>query len=808
MRHSHPIIKTCVSPLKPASAEQLSVVSSVADGYNVLVDSVAGSGKTTTNLHLATAFKEKRICLVTYNSKLRIETRERASDLQLQNIAVHTYHSFCVAHYGQNCKNDDELQYILDTDCKPHNCTSFAYDLLIFDEVQDMDSRLYTLACKIMRNSTKKRNIQLVVMGDRRQCIYEYKGSDQRYILLAREIFDFCNRKWMTLELTETFRCTSQLSHFVNECMFANQRNGPRLRSRKNGTLPRYVICNVFGGGKENALLDELSYYLFDLHIDPSDIFVLAPSVRKEKSPARVFENQIATSEKFSHVSIFVPSSDDCPIDPDTVRGKLVFSSFHQAKGLERRVVLLFGFDGSYFNFYNRKADPKFCTNALYVAATRATEHVSFFHHYRSSFFDFLPKDQSGSPIPFLEEYSQLLQKREYECQAPRELSNTRVSVTDLIRHLRSEVMQNCLKKVNIKRIRMKGISLGIPTKIKSKKNQFEFVADVTGIAIPMYFEFLKKGKMSAVAILKTPDEHNLSNTVQNALKKFELQCCGITDSYWDCQANSSERDPNFTKNLLRLAAKVSVASSGFVNKLTQIENFTWLTDEKLEQCCHRLDVIGISAASNFEIPLEKENASELRGKILQGVIDCVDEPNIFEFKCTTEIDDSHILQAALYMYLWNVTGGKDTGDPETLDAFSGKYVFEEYDELFYFKCPRCDLHFKVDNPSLDIRACTICGLFVTPVDNTPYIEMLSRFTRFLETSGYPRNMFVYNILTDEMLQLTASRDDLIAMVDYLLQQKEEEYVPDNSEFLTLTQSIKERYFPPREKRKLSSLES
>ena len=46
---------------------------------NVIVDSVAGSGKTTSIIYIAKSLKKKRILLLTYNSKLKIETKERVN---------------------------------------------------------------------------------------------------------------------------------------------------------------------------------------------------------------------------------------------------------------------------------------------------------------------------------------------------------------------------------------------------------------------------------------------------------------------------------------------------------------------------------------------------------------------------------------------------------------------------------------------------------------------------------------------------------------------------------------------------------
>ena len=76
--------------MMPISVEQTAVINQLSLNKNVVVDSVAGSGKTTCNLHIAKHFPNMNILLLTYNAKLRLETQERASELELSNIALLT----------------------------------------------------------------------------------------------------------------------------------------------------------------------------------------------------------------------------------------------------------------------------------------------------------------------------------------------------------------------------------------------------------------------------------------------------------------------------------------------------------------------------------------------------------------------------------------------------------------------------------------------------------------------------------------------------------------------------------------------
>lgn len=94
--------------LPPASAEQIAVKDFFAtdETGNVMLNSVAGSGKTTTSLYLAMQLPAKRILLLTYNSRLKMETRDKAASLHLRNLEAHSFHAFGYKYYSERCIRD------------------------------------------------------------------------------------------------------------------------------------------------------------------------------------------------------------------------------------------------------------------------------------------------------------------------------------------------------------------------------------------------------------------------------------------------------------------------------------------------------------------------------------------------------------------------------------------------------------------------------------------------------------------------------------------------------------------------------
>jgi len=74
------------------------------------------------------------------------------------------------------------------------------------------------------------------------------------------------------------------------------------------------------------------------------------------------------------------------------VVGKVLFSTYHQSKGLERRIVILFCFNVSYYLFYAKDLNPLVCPEPLHVGASRASEELHL-----------VGEDQPGDHLPFLD---------------------------------------------------------------------------------------------------------------------------------------------------------------------------------------------------------------------------------------------------------------------------------------------------------------------------------------------------------------------------------------------------------------------
>jgi nucleoside-triphosphatase THEP1 len=623
------------SLLKPKSEEQSAIVQNIKKGYNVKVDSVAGSGKTTTILHIAKELANKKILGLTYSSKLKLESRYRVEELGIKNLEIHSFHSKGVKYYNGLCVTDHGIIDLIKNDSKRKKI--FYYDLMIVDEIQDMTPVLYEFFCKIYKDNNNK-TLQICVLGDKKQSIFEFNKADARFITMIDKIFPNNERKWIDNKLSYNFRSTRQINTFINKCCL----NEDRLNSVREGQKPRYLVCNTF---RSDVLYEELLYYMN--FYSCNEIFVLGPSVRSPNSPIRLLANKCT----LEGIDIFVPNNDDEKIDGDIIKNKLVFSTFHQVKGLERAVVLIFGFDRTYFKYYKKHADENECPNELYVALTRAKEKMSILHHYENEYVPFLN-------IECLKEYSIFIEKNRLTVSKQPSNSSCNVKLEEMTRHLPSTVINDCMnnifkQKINHKLSFKKRKYIDIPMKVPQHNGKYELVSEITGKAIPAYYELLTQGNMTIYNRLILDDKlkKNTDNKVTH----------NLDDKITTLDAKSITKE-----ELTKIANKYCALLSGYDYKVKQIDNYSWITLKNLEICISRLKSV-IDANSKYEMDVRIFN-TEYK-KVITGYLDCYNydftfnnsvvnyySNSIWQFKCVDKLTAEHFIQISLRAYMFEMS--------------------------------------------------------------------------------------------------------------------------------------------------------
>jgi hypothetical protein len=638
------------------SEEQQEILDLIKQGNNVMTDSVAGSGKTTTILFLASELANKRILTVTYNSRLKAETRERVRKYGLKNIEVHSYHSLGLAHYTKPCMNDIHLANIVKHRMIPHPTPQA--DILVLDETQDMTKSYYDFIKKVITDINNP-NLQLFVMGDHMQCIYDFAqvGADYRYLTLAEKIYP-SQLQWKKTYLRTSYRITYPMEWFVNEVVLGYS----RMKSVKQSTIPvKYVTGNPFDNVPE-YFGNELKN-LFASGLNPGDVFILAPSIRPNNpdNPIKRFENMLVRMG----IPCFVPLSDDEELKDEVIQGKVVFSSFHQSKGLERRVVIVASFSNSLY-YTAREAPKDYCPNVIYVAITRSYERLYLWGEW--------PNGQDAKPLPFLRKHLLVngphLERIHVEPHGRRgrlspitDTENIQTSsipdvkavlrrVTDLTRWLPEESTSQILELCKLKTIQTAKTSYSIPSVIVSSGSRKENVSDLNGIAIPTIYEHRKTEVISI-------QKDIMSNFVK------DIYAGGIIPSEQKEWIEMIQKEPKTPEDYLKLANIYSSYITGYLYKIKQIQDYSWLKEEHVTQLLSVLESVvkGNPESMLFEHTLEYVgyifNNLEVH---IAGRADLIDDETLWEIKCVDTICPEHFVQLALYAWLWQETEYKKKG--------------------------------------------------------------------------------------------------------------------------------------------------
>jgi hypothetical protein len=640
-----------------ASEEQKQIIKAIKEN-NVIVDSVAGSGKTTTNIFIAKEYPEKFALLLTFNRKLSDETKERLKKENITNMEVFTYHGFCCKNYTET-HDDRGICESLNIKCK----NELKYEIIIIDEAQDINELYYKMICKILSDNSKDYN--LCILGDKNQSIYEFNGADNRYLTLGDKIFNLNNKNWIKLKLSTSYRMTKQMAKFMNKCVL----NEERIISTKEGSKPDYYILNLY---KLNEILRDL---LYAKKYKPEDIFILAPSVKGKKTykntPLTIIENYLVGLG----IPIYIPSSDDEKISEDVTKNKLVFSSFHQSKGLERKVVICYGLDSSYYEFYGKEISQEKCPNIIYVALTRAKEKLIVLQDIKKNIIPFINTDNMDDCV------NAIILGNQKDDNEKINYKNRNTSVTDFVKFISQEFMTKILKDyINEIEINKVSTKIKISNIVKFKLNEKEItesVSEINGTMIPMYYELITKNKIHVLDVLRELTEKE---------KKEENIFGG------DIEFVNNINVDNLKINIvLKLANYFNCFQTKYLHKTKQIKHYNWMNEEDLKKCVKRIDKIIKKKSrnkANYETEVHKDNYVEY--KKLTGFIDCIDGNNIYEFKFVDEIKDEHKIQLCTYIYLFCLNNGIDSD--EKLERFNFFLFNIKNNNLIKFKTTYGDI--------------------------------------------------------------------------------------------------------------------
>lgn len=677
--------------LDPMSDEQYKIYQIILNGENAIGDACAGSGKSTTILSIAQNIPSSQFIQLTYNSMLSKEIQTKVEKLNIENLKVYTFHSLVVKYYNSNGYNDSIIRNILLNNSPPRTKIPF-FNVLVIDEAQDMTFLYFKLIVKFCKDMGEP--IQLLILGDFMQGLYEFKGADTRFLTCADKIWNDFNMLKSNIfhkcTLKMSYRITEQMANFVNNSMLGEQ----RLLACKQGIPVVYLRRSTRDA--EKYVIHKISSLLAE-GAKPSDFFVLGGSVKGETSAIRHMENSLVENNIPCHVPMFETEK----IDERVIEGKVVFSTFHSVKGRQRKYVFVIGFDNSYFKYFARNLNDNICPNTLYVACTRAThglfviernnigtfdrplKFLKMNHHEmkNTDYIDFkgIPQTIFYTKNGEIDDLSNSYNMRE---RNGRKLPVHMTTPTDLIKFIPESVIEDIspiLDSIFTRLSKDDEKEINISNVIKTKKGFYEDVADLNGIAIPMmYFEQLyETTQYTEIHNFTKKNDHGgkvLYNIIQNSMadskpNEYLFLKKLITELPENCNSIS---DYLYLSNLY-IAVKEKLYF-----KIRQIEkqDYDWINEEIIDSCFKQIhNIVGKECFYNdcpsFE--LEKtiiySDNDIIHKKIddflcdffpdelfrFSARIDLVTELSVWELKCTNTISTDHLLQVVIYAWLWRM---------------------------------------------------------------------------------------------------------------------------------------------------------
>ena len=223
-----------------------------------------GSGKTRVLVHKLASLllledtKQEQLLMLTFSRAAATEFKQRLRSLigsSADYVDIKTFHSFCfdlLDKFG----NEEEfenvipaaIQRIRDNDAVEGKITK---TVLVIDEAQDMDENEFNLVEELLRYNE---DMRVIAVGDDDQNIYEFRGSDSKYMR------DFTERySATTYEMNQNYRSTAQVVDFSNSISRKIKRrlkNKPIVSMRKdNGNVVLYKHNNQY---MEQAIVDSI----------------------------------------------------------------------------------------------------------------------------------------------------------------------------------------------------------------------------------------------------------------------------------------------------------------------------------------------------------------------------------------------------------------------------------------------------------------------------------------------------------------------------------------------------------------------
>lgn len=352
---------------------------------NMLILSCAGSGKSTTmvcriKFLIDNGIDPTKIILTTFNvdacENLKIKLNELFGIVP--NIMLGTFDSISCKFYYKYFKQDyfvgineysNELLKYLNTENGIKLIKKFDY--FIFDEFQDINETQFKIIKKFYDNG-----IKVILIGDDAQNIYQWRGSDIKYILHAKTYFPTIEIK----NLSINYRSSLEIVNFANAIIKCNKDNINKIMKSytgNSGFLPNIKTSYNLNFQSQEVVI-HINNLLKNNQCNPGDIAVISRNNFPLKDIEEEFEKYNKNrTEKIKYVSLI--TTDKRENKPKIDQNCVTLTTICKAKGLEWEYVFLISCDDDTIPANIDPVGIQEERRLFYVAVTRAKKILQIY---------------------------------------------------------------------------------------------------------------------------------------------------------------------------------------------------------------------------------------------------------------------------------------------------------------------------------------------------------------------------------------------------------------------------------------------
>jgi DNA polymerase III epsilon subunit-like protein len=344
----------------------------------------AGSGKTTTILcrikYLIDMYTSpNKILVLTFNVDSCQNLKKRIAELfgfEI-NVNIRTIDSFCSYikwKYKIDNKYTNSSISELGVDgeevmLKYGKEISNDFKYVFFDEFQDVNNPQFNILKIFAENGC-----YLTVIGDDNQNIYQWRGSNNYYIINMDKIID---DNIITYSITTNYRSTQEIVHMANDSITNNKiRLHKTMKAQDKDTDGEISLLIYKTVQQQFEFIINKIKTLVETYNYPLDKFAILSRNNTYLKNAE----EILQREKMPYISLLTDKSNYDEKKPSIQPDKITITTIHRSKGLEWNFVFIVGLCDTHFpsHMNNNIKNIEEERRLFYVGITRAKSHLYF----------------------------------------------------------------------------------------------------------------------------------------------------------------------------------------------------------------------------------------------------------------------------------------------------------------------------------------------------------------------------------------------------------------------------------------------